>query len=616
MVRLEVTPPLLDVSRPDLGDLRVLTPQGEEVPYLIGPSVGSGEAVRDAADYKVNLSEKTTVIVVSTGTTSEIEAVVLVSPATEFLKSVGIEGRKDGGDWENISSDEVIFRQTGGAERMRVRVPAGVWRELRIKVDDERSHPVPFTGVRVATVAEKPETREQPLELGKRDELAGETHLLLDLGAGNLNATELALDVSDAVFSRRCSLGLSAATMGGGTRMDTISGGTIYRVVGDHGVSVEELVIPLHSRVPSRTLNLTICNGDSPPLLIKGAKVRYYPTVLEFHASLSGEWKLLAGNRDARAPQYDLGPLRATLAQAGGQRVAPGVLRANPNFVQPESLPGVEPSGAHINLENWSRRQAISAPTGVIRIELDAKTLAACRGDFGDIRLVQNGVQIPYLERPETVTLNLKPLSVTAVTDPKRPTVSRWEVTLPVDNLPALELTAKSSAPLFTRRFVVTTRRGDDFGNDWPVTLASADWTKSGTADVSLHLNLGGQRLPRKLLLETDHGDNPPIAIDELLVRYAAPSLAAKLVDSAPVYLYYGNPNAVRPQYDLQLVRNELLGSAPQAAATGEEEILKPDSREKRRVDAGSPWLWLALGSVVIVLLVIVARLLPKPAAE
>jgi hypothetical protein len=69
------------------------------------------------------------------------------------------------------------------------------------------------------------------------------------------------------------------------------------------------------------------------------------------------------------------------------------------------------------------------------------------------------------------------------------------------------------------------------------------------------------------------------------------------------------------PQSDLRLVRSALLAADQHAAALGAEEPLKPDSKTKRGVDAGSPWLWLALGGVVVVLLVIVARLLPRPAA-
>jgi hypothetical protein len=115
-------------------------------------------------------------------------------------------------------------------------------------------------------------------------------------------------------------------------------------------------------------------------------------------------------------------------------------------------------------------------------------------------------------------------------------------------------------------------------------------------------------------MLETDHRDNPPIPVDDVVVRFAAPSLAAKVPDSAVLYLYYGNPKAAPPQYDLRLVRNELLAADQQPVTLGEEEMLRPAARGNRGVDAGSPWLWLALGGVVVVLLVIVARLLPRPA--
>ncbi len=613
MVRLEVTPPLLDVARTDLGDLRVLAPQGAETPYLFGQVLAHAGVVREAVDFKTHLSGTTTVIEVSAGTTSRIEAVVLVSPAAEFLKSVGIEGRKDGGAWESIAPNEVIFRQTGGAERMRMPLAAGVWQELRFTVDDGRSQPVPFTGVRVITAAQKPETTELPVTLGSRTDSAAESRLTLDLGGSNLDIAELLLDIPDAVFSRSCCVAITTTTQDAGTHTEIIASGNIYRVVGDHGVAVEGLAIPIHRRIPQRVVHLTLRNGDSPPLTIQGAKVRHHPTVIEFHADLTGAWEVLAGNREARTTQYDLGPLRAAIAGVSGQRISPGTLRANPDFARPEALPGVETTGAGIDLTEWTRRRAVTAAAGVIRIELDAQTLAATRTDLGDIRLIQNGVQIPYLKRPGTVTRELKPASVIAVNDPKRPTVSRWEVTLPMEGLPAADLTAISTAALFTRTFVAIAERKDHLGNAWSEALGSADWTKSVSADVPLVMNLGGRRLPEKFVLETDHGDNPPVPVDGVIVRYAAPSITTKLTDNAPVFIYYGNPHAPQPQYDLRLVRDELLASEPHGTTLGDEEMLKPDTREKRRVDAGSPWLWLALGAVVIVLLVIVARLLPRP---
>jgi hypothetical protein len=616
MVRLEIPPAVLDVSQPDLPDIRVVSPAGVETPYLIEVPARSAGIVRDAVGFKVSLSGRTTVIEVAAGTTDDIEAAELVSPAREFLKSVTIEASKDGGEWRTLAQNEVIFRQAGGIERLRVPLPAGVWQGFRFTVDDARSQPVPFTGVRVHATGKQPATTELPVLLGTREETPGETRLTLDLGASNLNVDELGFEIGDAVFSRACGLAFAKPTTVGGSRFEMLASGVLYRVVGDRGGSTEALVMPLQQRIAARSLVATFRNGDSPPLTITGARVRFYPTVVAFHAAEAGAWQLLTGNRDVKTPDYDLNLLRAALGAAGGQRIEPGPLRAKADYQVPPALPGVEPAGADIGLADWTRRRAVApVSAGVIRIELDALTLAGSRLDLGDLRLVRNGRQLPYLIKPGTVSRELKPSMMTLRNDPKRPTVSRWKVTLPVDGLPAVDLTASSPAPLFVRRFVALIERRDELGNTWTENAGAADWTKSGEGDTPLVLKLGRSRLPRSLVLETDHGDNPPIPVDDVVVRFAAPAITAKVTADAALYLYYGNPKAAPPQYDLRLVRNELLAADPQAAGLLEDEILRPAAGENRGVDAGSPWLWLALGGVVVVLLVIVARLLPRPAA-
>jgi len=615
MVRLELPPAVLDVSRPGLPDIRVLSPAGVETPYLIEVPARSAGTVRDAVGFKVSLSGRTTVIEVAAGTTDDIEAAELVSPAREFLKSVTIEASKDGGEWRTLAQNEVIFRQAGGIERLRVPLPAGMWQGFRFTVDDARGQPVPFTGVRVHATGKQPATTELPVLLGTREETRGETRLTLDLGARNLNVDELGFEIGDAVFSRACGLAFAKPTTVGGSRFEMLASGVLYRVVGDRGGSTEALVMPLQQRIAARSLVATFRNGDSPPLTITGARVRFYPTVVAFHAAEAGAWQLLTGNRDVKTPDYDLNLLRAALGAAGGQRIEPGPLRAKADYQIPPALPGVEPAGADIGLADWTRRRAVApVSAGVIRIELDALTLAGSRLDLGDLRLVQNGLQLPYLVKPGTVSRDLKPTMIPMPLDPKRPTVSRWELTLPVGGVPAVDLTARSPAPMFTRRFVVQIERRDELGNTWSENAGAAQWTKSGGDTTPLVLTLGGQRMPRTFRLETDHGDNPPIVVDEVRVRIAAPSITAKLTDGAPLFLYYGNPKAAPPQYDLRLVRNALQAADQQPAGLGDEEILKPDARVKHGVDAGSPWLWLALGGVVVVLLVIVAKLLPRPA--
>lgn len=617
MARLELPAPVLDVTRADLGDLRVLSPAGIETPFLIEQPVRRTVVVKDATGFKVVLSGRSTVIEADAGAAGAIEAVELVSPAREFLKSVTLEGRQSGGEWRTLAANEVVFRQAGGAERLMVPVAAGVWEGLRCTVDDERAGPVPFTGVRVRTVGEMPATRELKVLLRPGEEQSGENQLWLDLGSRNPHVAELLFEVADGVFSRSCNLAIAGETPDGKSRLEPVAGGVLYRVAGDRGSSAESLVIPLHRRIAERSLVAGFRNGDSPPLSVTGAWIRYYPTVVVFHAGEAGEWRLLTGNRSAPVPDYDLDRLRPALAAAGGQVAGIGPLAAKSDYQEPPAMPGVEPAGAAIGLGEWARRRPVEvAAGGVIRIELDALVLAGGRTDLGDLRLVRNGLQIPYLVNPDRVMREVTPGMILLPADPKRPTVSRWELTLPVADVPFVELTARSPAAVFSRRMVALVERSDDLGNSWIETVGEETWAKSGGVDSPLVMNLGGVRLPRTMVLETDHGDNPAILLENVVMRYAAPSIAAKVTGAGPFFLYYGNPKANTPQYDLRLVRGELMASDQQPARLGGEEILKADEREQRGIDAGSPWLWLALGGVVVALLGIVARLLPKPARD
>lgn len=614
MMRLEVTPPLLDVSRPDLGDLRLLSPTGAETPYLVEVPRHREESVRTAPGFKLALAGTNTVIEISAETA---EAVELVSPAREFLKSVSIEGLKGSGEWQTLATNEVIFRQATGAERLRVPLPIGVWDTLRLTIHDDRTPPVPFTGVRLPVAAERPASVELPVTLGTREEVPGETRLTLDLGARNLNVAEIQFEIPDAVFSRTCNLTFDFPTPDGRSGMESLGRGVLYRVVADRDVSTELLVIPVHRRIPARYLVATFRNGDSPPLTVTRAAVRCYPTVLTFHAPQAGAYQLLAGNRGASPPDYDLNSLRGSIGAAGGQRLAPGPLKAKADFRIPPALPGVESAGASIDLANWSRRRMIhSASSGVIQIELDPWALAECQINLGDLRLIQDGRQIPYLIKPAQVVRELTPAMIQLPDDPKQPSISRWELTLPVDGLPAFELAANSPAPLFSRRFEAFIERKDELGNSWTENLGAAEWVKSQGRDTPLALHLREQRMPLKLRLQTDHGDNPPIQLENPRIRYRAPSMVAKVTGSGPLHLVYGNPKATPPRYDLRLVQSELMAAEPQTASLGEEEILRPDASKPAPPDAGSPWLWIALGGVVIALLAIVAKLLPQPATD
>ena len=122
--------------------------------------------------------------------------------------------------------------------------------------------------------------------------------------------------------------------------------------------------------------------------------------------------------------------------------------------------------------------------------------------------------------------------------------------------------------------------------------------------------------MTEKFQLQTDHGDNTAISLVNPHLRYSAPVMVAKLTNDAPLFLVYGNPKASAPQYDLRLVQKELMAAEPKSATLRAEESLGPNKQAPVMLDEGSPWLWLALGGVVVALLVVVAKLLPPPATE
>jgi hypothetical protein len=169
---------------------------------------------------------------------------------------------------------------------------------------------------------------------------------------------------------------------------------------------------------------------------------------------------------------------------------------------------------------------------------------------------------------------------------------------------------------LFTRQFRLIQHRKDELGNPYTQELGSTTWTKApggGPDKQTFHIPLNNTRVTDELWLETDNGDNPPIRLTNITVAYHAPSLVGKITDPEPVFLYYDNPHASPPVYDLSLVRAELMAADKQTATLGQEELFKAVTRRSERdLSAGSPWLWAALAVIIIFMLFIVAKILPK----
>ncbi len=603
---------MLDAARPGLEDLRLYADDGKEVPYLVERAAPTRLVPQAAKSFQVSLQSGATIISIDAGLLQALEGVTLESPALSFLKAVQIEGSADEQAWQTLTRGQPIFRQPGGASQLRLSFPMGMWRFLRLTVDDQRSPAVPFTGARLHGVpGENAPTEPLPASIAERHESPGETRLTLNLGAANLNLARIEVETPEPLFMRQAAFAAAAVTESE-VREQTLAQGTIYRVAIEGQALSANLSMPVEVQVPSREVFLRIQNHDSPPLPITAVRAERRPVYLIFLAQQPGTYHLLAGNGGCAAPSYDLAALRAKLTGLAVSPITPGLLTNNPSYRLPEALPGVQASGALLDVREWRYRKPLQLTRpGAQQLELDLDVLAHAQPGLRDLRLLRDGQQVPYVLEHSSISRSLAP-AVTPANDSKQPALSRWAIHLPLPGLPVTRLVCTSSTPLFSREMVLYEQVADDRGEQYRHTLGHSSWQQTpGRPNAELVLMLDSIPASRVLLLETDNGDNPPIELAQLRLLYPVARLLFKTAVVTNTFLYYGNAQVDSPRYDLGLVAQQLLAAEKATASLAAEEQLRKESWRETNPGKGGLIFWGVLGLVVVVLLIILSRLLP-----
>ena len=615
LVKLSLPIETLDAARAGLEDLRVYDDAGNELPYVVEHPAPANKITRRAQSFQTSLNPQNTVITIETGLTQPVANVSLDTPANNFIKSVQVEGSADGQNWRSVAQGKAIFRQPSGASLLNIELPPGSWAWLRLTVDDQRSQPIPFTGARVeAAAGESTPSEDVPVTIRDRQESPGETRLALNLPAANLDLSTIQIDSPDSLFTRQVTLAVPQIGEGSISEQ-SIGSGVIYRLTLEGKPVSSSLSVPLEAQVRSREVLLLIRNLDSPPLNITAVHVQRRPVYLVFLAKKAGAHYLLSGNARCAAPQYDLAAFGVNLKSVAVAPVKFSSQAENPAYRAPEVLPEVQESGTALDVSAWRFRKPVKLTrAGAQQLEFDLDVLSEAQASFADVRLMRDGKQVPYIIERTSLSRSITP-SITATNDPKNATTSRWLIHLPKSGVPVTRLVCESGSAVFQRDMFLYEMVSDERGENYRRILDQTTWTQTPDhAGKEFVLPLTTLPQSDTLYLETQNGDNPPIHLEKLTVFYPATRALFKANSGDALFIYYGNPFATAPHYDLSLVANELLAADKATVSLGAQEQLIWHATQLS--GKGGAVFWGILALVVVVLLVIISRLLPKSESQ
>jgi hypothetical protein len=616
LIRINLPTETLDASRPDLGDVRILDSAGREVPYLIDRPMPRRESALRSQELRTALEPTATRITLTTGTKSLLKGVTFETPPdVELIKAVQVEGSHDGQQWRQLTTGKPIFKMTGGAGNLDVSFPAGVWEFLRLTIDDSRTAAVPFTGVQLRVAETKAPVEPLPISIKSRDESPGVTRLGVDLGATNLTVASLRIKTPDRLFARLVAIAIPELT-DGSIREQTLRTGSIYRV--DLNGKIESyLEIPIDTQIRGRELIVLIDNGDSPPLVIDAVDADRRVTQLIFLAREQGRYQLLSGNPQCSTPRYDLSELGDQLKSAAAIELRPAALFEIPDYKPLDNLAALPLMGGRIDLAAWKFRNPVQvSKAGAQQIELGPDVLARAAPDQRDLRIVTEDRQLPFLFERTSISRSV-PLPQIAADDPKKPRLSRWSLRLPQAGTPITRVTCASGSALFQREMRLWEEVANERGDTFPRELGRASWKKApnqAAQEFAIQLEV----TPRSgtLFLETDNGDNRPIELHDFRGNYPVTRVVFKAASdfTQAIWIYYGNPSAAFPRYDVTLVADQLLQADRAAATLGPQDGTGSKTEPITQTLSGSARyiFWGILGLVVAGLLLLISRLLPK----
>ncbi len=354
---VELDGEVYQASRKDLADLRVVDDLGNEVPLeIITPRDQSTEEEYGAEILdRQSLPDGTFKFVLDLGEDPpRHNRVELTTSSKNFSRRVAVEAGDDLRHWAFIRQDGYIFNfsRDTTAEYLLVDYPVSTRRYLRVSIFNPKEEPIEVSDASVSFYLSQP-ARTNPLAAVIKERIEDpktkQTRITVDLGVAGIPSSRIELQTDARNFHRHVEIEGrdSLEEMAGQIRQywSSVDNGQIFSVELER---VKRRQIELeYAETRYRFLRLIIDNNDDRPLEISGIKVLGYPRQVLFRREPGRQYRLLYGNREAKAPSYDLTKIVSYLKLGELETVSLG-----------EEMPGALPPAAP--QRPWLDRQPIA----------------------------------------------------------------------------------------------------------------------------------------------------------------------------------------------------------------------------------------------------------------
>ena len=610
------------VAEDGLADLRLFDAADRAVPYLLVHAPAGDPLWLSGRVLSIQPAKKTSGFEADFGRAESIDMVSVEGIPAPFLKRLSVEGSGDRARWTSLAPEATLFDLPSEKLRhTRVGFTAGAYRYVRVTWNDTNSGRVPLprtVRARRATDVHLPE--QPPLELAfeRRPSEPGTSRYSVRLPGARLPVIALELDVAGGHVFRTAAVTESRF---GGVEAAPVELGraTLSRVVRD-GVEAADLRIPISP--PAETeMQLLIDDGSNPPLEIERVLAHLAELPAIYFEAPAGPVMARYGDRALRRPTYDLEAVRPSIDIGRVREARWGAPTALVETEVAAAAAAMPQPGGPVDARGFRHVRALAgASSGLVTLQLDAAALAHSRGPagrFADVRLLdESNRQIPYLverrDEPLQIELTLAPAESRAAELTRTPgrQLSIYEVSLPYADLPPATLVLETTARVFQRSVQLGVERAPDRSHRdaWFQVSASGAWRhadqQTPARGLSLRLN---PAMGTELLLVVDEGDNAALPLSA--ARLLLPSYRLRYYQpvSGALRLAYGRDDLQRPQYDLALLAQQVMGAPAQELAPGPES--RNESPAPDRVISPLTF-WILIGAAVLVLVGLIARLL------